>query len=106
MKLTGTTSLVSVEGQNNSTFQFSLSQNYPNPFNPITTISWQLAQGTNVIIKVFDMLGQDVATLINGYKDAGNYRTEFNAANLPSGIYFYQLRAGDFIDTKKMILLR
>ena len=106
VKLTGTTSLVSVEGQNNSTFQFSLSQNYPNPFNPITTISWQLAQGTNVIIKVFDMLGQDVATLINGYKDAGNYRTEFNAANLPSGIYFYQLRAGDFIDTKKMILLR
>jgi hypothetical protein len=112
--LIGETTLVSVEDQDNSSMQFSLLQNFPNPFNPLTTINWQLASGSNTTLKVFDILGRDVSTLVNEYREAGNYMTEFNATNLPSGVYFYQLKAFDprsstgrnFVSTKKMILLR
>ena len=86
--------------------QFTLYQNYPNPFNPSTVISYKLPVSSDVTIKVYDVLGNEVATLVDGYKPAGNYEVEFYASNLPSGTYFYQLRAGSFIETKKMILMK
>ena len=89
---------------------YCLSQNYPNPFNPSTKISWQSPVGSHQTLKVFDVLGNEVATLVNEYKPAGKYEVEFNLTsgnwNLASGIYFYQLKARKFIETKKMILLR
>jgi len=85
---------------------FLLYQNYPNPFNPSTRISWQLPISNIATLKIFNILGKEVATLVNEYKPAGKYETEFNAANLPSGVYFYQLKAGEFLQTKKMILLK
>jgi hypothetical protein len=86
--------------------EFSLSQNYPNPFNPMTVISYQLPVGGNVILKIYDILGNDMVTLADEYSPTGKYEVEFNAANLPSGVYFYQLKAGEFIQTKKMLLLK
>jgi hypothetical protein len=87
---------------------FSLSQNYPNPFNPTTIISWQLSAGSWQTIKVFDVLGREVATLVNEYKPAGSYEVEFNPAyiNLASGVYYYRINAGSYSDTKKMIYLK
>ena len=89
---------------------FVLYQNYPNPFNPSTRISWQSAVGSWQTLKVFDVLGNEVATLIDEYKPVGNYEIEFRSEssirNLVSGIYFYQLKAGIFVETKKMILLK
>ena len=85
---------------------FILYQNYPNPFNPSTKIKYSVPHLSQVQIKVFDVLGNEIQTLIKEEKPAGTYEIDWNAANLPSGVYFYQLRAGDFIQTKKMILLR
>jgi hypothetical protein len=85
---------------------FALAQNYPNPFNPTTKISWQSPIGSHQTIKVYDALGNEVATLVDEYREAGNYEINFNASGLVSGIYFYRLQAGSFVDTKKMILLR
>ena len=96
--------------------EFKLDQNYPNPFNPTTTINYQLAEGGKVILKVYDILGKEVATLVDEYKLAGIYEVSFNshsglslwveARNLTSGVYFYQLKAGEFVETKKMIFLK
>jgi len=83
-----------------------LSQNYPNPFNPSTEINYSLKKDGIVVIKVFDVLGKEVAFLKNKYKKAGNYSVNFNAANLASGIYFYRITAGSFHQTKKMLLLK
>jgi uncharacterized delta-60 repeat protein len=85
---------------------FLLFQNYPNPFNPSTTIRFNLPQSLFVTLKVYDVLGNEVATLIDEYKSAGSYEVEFEALRLTSGIYFYKLQAGSFIETKKMILLK
>lgn len=85
---------------------FTLSQNYPNPFNPTTTISYQLPVTSNVKLKVYDILGREVATLVNEEKPAGSYEVEFNGSGLSSGIYFYQLKAGNFIQTKKFVLMK
>jgi hypothetical protein len=85
---------------------FSLSQNYPNPFNPVTKIKYSIPQSSNVVVKVFDVLGDEVTTLVNEQKQAGTYELAWNGENVPSGVYFYQLKAGSFIKTKKMILLR
>lgn len=85
---------------------FSLFQNYPNPFNPSTVISYQLPVGSDVTLKVIDILGGEVETLVNEYNSAGKYDIQFNATDLPSGFYFYQLRAGEFVQTKKMLLLK
>jgi hypothetical protein len=85
---------------------FSLSQNYPNPFNPSTMINWQVPVESHVSLKVFDILGNEVATLVDEVKQAGEYEVEFNAASVPSGVYFYRLQAGDFVDTKRMMLLK
>ncbi len=85
---------------------FSLNQNYPNPFNPTAVISYQVSASSPVILKVYNMLGKEISTLVNENKAAGNYTVEFNAANLPSGMYVYRLQAGSFSETKKMVLLR
>ncbi|MGB5288120.1 MAG: T9SS type A sorting domain-containing protein, partial [Ignavibacteriaceae bacterium] len=89
---------------------FELNQNYPNPFNPSTKISWQSAASGWQTLKIFDVLGNEVATLVDEYKLAGNYEIEFDASsairNLVSGIYYYQLKAGSFIQTKKMVFLK
>jgi len=85
---------------------YSLEQNYPNPFNPSTKIRYSVPQSSNVVIKVFDVLGNEIETLVNEEKSIGTYELTWYATNLPSGVYFYQLNAGEFINTKKMILLK
>jgi hypothetical protein len=88
--------------------EFALLQNYPNPFNPSTVISYQLPVSSKVTIKVYDILGNEVATLVNEEKPAGVYNVEFGSksSELSSGIYFYKLTAGDYVATKKMILIK
>ena len=86
--------------------EYELFNNYPNPFNPTSTIRYGLPMDGFVTLKVYDILGREVATLVNEQKHAGNYEVIFSASNLPSGIYFYRLKAGSFTHTKKMILLR
>jgi hypothetical protein len=85
---------------------FRLYQNYPNPFNPTTKISWQSPVSSWQTLKIYDALGNKVTTLVDEYKPAGTFEIEFNASNLSSGIYFYQIKADNFMETKKMILLR
>ena len=86
---------------------YSLQQNYPNPFNPVTNIKFGLPKGSFVTLKIYDMLGKEVASLINNTNlAAGNYTYDFNAVNVPSGIYFYKLSAGEFSDVKKMTLIK
>lgn len=86
--------------------EFKLSQNYPNPFNPTTTINYSVPEQSHITLKIFDALGKEVTSLVNELKAIGNYSVEFNAANLTSGVYFYQIKADHYIQTKKMILLR
>ncbi len=114
----GDTTVVSVEDETpNIPTKFYLSQNYPNPFNPSTKIKFTIpksplpggdGRGGLQLVKlvVYDILGNEVATLVNEEKPAGEYEVEFNGKGLPSGIYFYQLRAGSFVDTKKMLLIK
>jgi Secretion system C-terminal sorting domain/Putative esterase len=98
--------VVGVEKEEGLPRQFTLEQNYPNPFNPSTVINYQLPVGSYVILKVYDILGNEVRTLVNEQKPAGSYEVEIEASSLTSGVYFYQLKADDFISTKKMILLK
>lgn len=87
-------------------------QNYPNPFNPSTIIQYAVSSPENrtgaqlVTLKVFDVLGKEIATLVNDEKTPGNYEIEFNGQNLASGMYYYRLRAGDYVETKKMVLMK
>jgi aminopeptidase N len=85
--------------------EFNLSQNYPNPFNPTTSIQYAISSRQFVSLKVYDVLGNEIETLVNDEKPVGTYEITWYAEQLPSGVYFYQLKAGNFIDTKKMILL-
>jgi len=85
---------------------FSLSQSYPNPFNPSTTIEFSLPQTGFVRLKVYNILGEAVATLVNEELNVGTYRTQWNASGVASGLYFYRLQAGDFVDTKRLLLLK
>ncbi len=85
---------------------YNLAQNYPNPFNPSTKISWQSPVGIHQTIKVYDVLGNEVATLVDEYREAGRYEVEFDGSNLASGMYLYRLQAGSFIETRKMILIK
>ncbi len=91
---------------NNNLNDFSLSQNYPNPFNPSSTISYSVPEIVFVSIKVYDVLGNEIATLVNQEKPAGNYEVKLDATGLPSGIYLYKLQAGSFVETKKMVLMK
>jgi hypothetical protein len=90
--------------------QFFLLQNYPNPFNPTTNIRFRISDFGYVSLKVYDILGNEVAVLVDEYKPAGSYEVDFNTSNLKhqtsSGIYFYQIVAGNFVQTRKMILLK
>lgn len=86
--------------------RFSLSQNYPNPFNPVTIIRFSTAERQFISLRVYDVLGSEIATLISDVKNAGNYEISFDAVNIPSGVYFYKLQAGNFVETKKMMLLK
>jgi hypothetical protein len=86
--------------------EFSLANNYPNPFNPVTTIRYTVPYYKHIILKVVDVLGREIGVLVNEPKSPGIYEAEFNASGLPSGIYFYQLRAGDYAETKKMTLMK
>ena len=96
----------SVNDETNSPETFQLSQNYPNPFNPTTSLQYTIGGRQFVTLKVYNSLGKEIATLVNEEKPAGEYEVEFNGANLPSGIYFYELKAGNLTQTKKMILLK
>jgi hypothetical protein len=104
----------SIDENPNSPTKFFLYQNSPNPFNPSTIIKYsipnvianEVKQSQFVSLKVYDVLGNEIATLVNEEKPAGIYEVEFDAASLPSGIYFYKLKAGDFIETKKMIVIK
>lgn len=86
--------------------QYNLDQNYPNPFNPSTSISYQLSAVSNVNLKVYDIIGREVANLVNKEQPIGNYKVNFDASNLTSGVYFYRIIAGGFVQTKKMLLLK
>ena len=105
--LYGDTTVVGVENNNQMIpNEFVLYQNYPNPFNPSTVISWQLAAGSYVTLKVYDVLGREVITLVNRYYVTGKYKVNFNANGLPSGVYFYRLISGSFTASKKLILMK
>ncbi len=102
----GDTTLTGIEDEIQPVNTFSLSQNYPNPFNPVTKIGYSLGKYGPVTIKVYDVLGKEIITLLNSEKPAGIYSVKFDGSNLASGIYYYQMRSGDFIQTKKLLLLK
>jgi hypothetical protein len=83
-----------------------LNQNYPNPFNPTTRIKYSVPQSSNVVLKVFDILGNEIETLVNEEKSIGIYEVQFDARGISSGVYFYTLTAGNFVENKKMMLLK
>jgi uncharacterized protein YlxW (UPF0749 family) len=85
---------------------YSLSQNYPNPFNPVTKINYALPKTGHVTMKIYDVTGREIQTLVNDIKQAGNYTVDFNGANLSSGVYFYKIQSGDFISVKRMVLIK
>jgi hypothetical protein len=106
----GLNNVVSVDDESKDNItnvnDFELYQNYPNPFNPVTKISWQSSVSSWQSLKIYDVLGNEVATLINEEKSVGNYEVEFDASKFSSGVYFYILKAGDFTQLRKMILLK
>jgi hypothetical protein len=98
---------VGVEKEDNLTPEtFSLSQNYPNPFNPSTSIKFSIPEASNVVLKVYDILGSEVAVLVNKKVEAGNYTVNFDASQFASGMYIYSIKAGEFTVSKKMMLLK
>jgi hypothetical protein len=101
-------SVATAENEEKNPTAFQLMQNYPNPFNPSTIISWQAPVGSKQTLKVYDLLGNEVATLVDDYREAGSYEVEFNTKDyyLASGIYLYRIEAGDFVQTKMMILVK
>ena len=99
--------ITAVSKSEKSISDYSLNQNYPNPFNPSTTINYSIPKSSMVSIKVYDVIGREVATLVNEYKSAGNYSVQFNASSkFPSGVYFFRMQAGSFVQTKKLILIK
>ena len=94
------------ENNNNMPDKYSLSQNYPNPFNPVTNIKYQIPKNSFVTLKVYDVMGREVRTLLNEVKASGSYSIDFNASDLSSGVYFYKIQAGEFSQTKKMMLIK
>ncbi len=85
---------------------YSLNQNYPNPFNPVTTIEYSIPEQKHITIKVYNILGNHIATLVDETKPAGSYKSEFNGTGLTSGVYMYTLQAGEYSETKRMILMK
>ncbi len=101
-----TSTIVGIEEEIEIPQKFLLSQNYPNPFNPVTNISFYLPLGSEVLLEVYNVLGEKVKTLVNEYRSAGRYTEIFNGAGLPSGIYIYRLTSGNFTASKKLILMK
>ena len=99
---------VDVGKENELFLNYELFQNYPNPFNPSTVFSWQLAVGSHVTLKIYDVLGNEIATLVNEEQKAGTHNYEFEMRNyeLSGGVYYYRLKAGNFVETKGMIYLK
>jgi hypothetical protein len=89
-----------------ASLEFTLDQNFPNPFNPNTLIKYSIPKSSQVSLKIFNTLGQEMETLVNEEKQVGTYEVNWNASNLQSGVYFYRLQAGSFVQTRKMILLK
>ncbi len=96
----------SVQLSKQNPLSYNLEQNYPDPFNPTTTINYQIPNLSHVTLRIYDILGREVSTRVNGYKAAGKYTVTFNASHLASGVYFYQLRSDNFVSTKKLLLLK
>ena len=86
--------------------EYQLSQNYPNPFNPLTVINYQVPKEGMVTIKIYNVLGKEIATLVNEYKKSGRYHTEFNGSGIASGVYIYRIQAGEYTASRKMVLLK
>lgn len=105
-RMTLTDQITSINPDEQLINSFALNQNYPNPFNPSTKINYQLMAGTNVELKIFNVLGKEIKTLIDEFQSAGTYEVEFNAEGLTSGVYFYKIITDSFAETKKMILIR
>lgn len=97
---------VESEDESNLPKEYALDQNFPNPFNPETRISWQSPAGSHQILKIYDILGNEVATLVDEYREAGIYEIIFDASKLSSGVYLYQLQADNYTFTRKMTLLK
>jgi hypothetical protein len=97
---------VGVQTAPQSPQKFQLQNNYPNPFNPSTVINYTIAKAGNVTLKVYNLLGQEVATLVNGFQTANTYNVDFNATGLSSGVYIYELRSGSNVISKKMVLMK
>jgi len=95
-----------VDEKNGPLLMYALDQNYPNPFNPVTVIRYRLHVESKVTLKIYDVLGQHVATLIDEVQEPGEQSVQWQASGSPSGVYFYTLRAGDFVESKKLLLLR
>ncbi|MDZ7764160.1 MAG: T9SS type A sorting domain-containing protein [Melioribacteraceae bacterium] len=102
----GDSMISDVEGDESVELKFELSQNYPNPFNPSTTINYSVPTSGLVTLKVYNILGQEVKTLVNTVQNAGFHNVSFDASTLSSGVYIYRLSSGNFVNTKKMILLK
>jgi hypothetical protein len=100
------TVLTSVEQTSGLPTEYALHQNYPNPFNPLTTISFSLPEQEKVTLRIYDVLGREVATLIDDTLQPGEYRTQFDASGVSSGVYFYRLIAGGYVSTKKMSVVK
>ena len=100
------TTITAVEDEETIPTSFELKQNYPNPFNPSSIIKFGLPERSNVLIKIYDILGSEVITLVNAELEAGWYKKEFNASGYSSGLYIYRIQAGNYISTKKMMLLK
>ena len=109
MGMTGTIIVqdpVGVSDDGETAKNFDLEQNFPNPFNPSTRISYAIPSASFVNLKVYDIIGNEIAVLVNEEKQAGNYQIDFDATELTGGVYFYQLLTGSFVETKKMILMK
>ena len=102
---TGTTT-IGIPGETEVPFKYALYQNYPNPFNPVTKISFDIPQKSSVTLKIYNVLGELVSFPLNETKTAGKYSIEFDGSNLPSGVYYYELKAGSFTETRKMVLVK
>ncbi|MDR3665229.1 MAG: T9SS type A sorting domain-containing protein, partial [Ignavibacteriaceae bacterium] len=99
-------SITSVAGSSPVVKNFQLSQNYPNPFNPSTTIQYSIPSRSLVTLRIYDITGRELVTLLNGEINPGSYEINFKASKLPTGVYFYTLRANSFVSTKKMLLIK
>jgi hypothetical protein len=103
---TATTAIGIISNEKQVPQDFKLYQNYPNPFNPVTRISYDIPKRGMVSLKIYNVIGQIIMQAVNEVKEAGSYTYEFDALNLPSGVYYYEIRSGSFLDTRKMVVIK